>query len=93
MKDPVKTSGFVEKNVATKKEKISKILFFSEIAKVSGLGISIAFPIVGGALLGSYLDGQFKTQPKLTLIFIFLGLFFGVYYMYKVFKDLMKDNK
>lgn len=76
-----------------KNEKISKILFFSEIAKVSGLGISIVFPIVGGALFGSYLDGRFKTQPKLTLIFIFLGLFFGVYNMYKVLKDWVKDNK
>ncbi|OGG04470.1 hypothetical protein A2W14_06735 [Candidatus Gottesmanbacteria bacterium RBG_16_37_8] len=54
---------------------------------VSELGLSVTVPLVGGAFLGSYLDRNLNTSPKLTLSFILIGLFLGLYSMYKIVKD------
>lgn len=60
---------------------------FWGIKIISQLGFSLIIPLVGGAFLGSYLDEQFGTQPKITLSLILLGLFLGLYSMYKIVKD------
>jgi F0F1-type ATP synthase assembly protein I len=55
-----------------------------------GLGAALAFWIVGGALLGSHLDGRFDTHPALTLVFLVLGLAIGFYDAYRRLKDVIE---
>ncbi|MDA0270467.1 MAG: AtpZ/AtpI family protein [Chloroflexi bacterium] len=55
-----------------------------------GLGLSLAFWIVGGAWLGNYLDGRFDTRPALTLVFLVLGLAIGFYDAYRRLKDVIE---
>lgn len=48
-----------------------------------GVGFSLALWIVGGALLGTYLDGRFDTRPVFTLVLLALGLSVGLYDAYR----------
>lgn len=70
-----------------KKEKQNS---WAVIGLVGELGFSIAIPIAGGAVLGKYLDERFGTSPRLTLSFIFLGIFIGLMAGYQV---VMKEFK
>ncbi|MDO9444691.1 MAG: AtpZ/AtpI family protein [Dehalococcoidia bacterium] len=54
-----------------------------------GLGASIAFWIVGGVLLGDYLDGRLGTRPILTLALLVLGLTIGLYDAYRRLKEVV----
>lgn len=50
----------------------------------SEMGFSIALPIVLGTFFGLWLDGKFNTHPKLTLSFLFIGIFFGFTNLYLI---------
>ncbi len=54
-----------------------------------GVGASLAFWIVGGALLGNHLDGRFDTRPILTLVLLVLGMMIGLYDAYRRLRDVM----
>lgn len=41
---------------------------------VGDIGLTVALPITGGALLGSYIDRQISTYPKATLSLLFIGI-------------------
>lgn len=56
------------------------------LSLVTELGVSISLPIVGGVMAGVYLDRRFGTAPKLTLGFIFIGLFAGIFQIVRVIK-------
>lgn len=43
-----------------------------------GIGFSLAIWIVGGTLLGRWLDAKFDTEPVLTLVFLTAGLAIGL---------------
>ncbi len=43
-----------------------------------GIGFSLAIWIVGGTLLGRWLDVKFDTDPVLTLVFLVAGLAIGL---------------
>ena len=43
-----------------------------------GTGFSLAIWIVGGTLLGRWLDAKFETAPVLTLVFLTAGLAIGL---------------
>lgn len=49
--------------------------------RASSLGWEIAIPIVGGPVLGQFLDRKFGTGIDLTLIFLVLGIMAGTYYL------------
>ena len=49
--------------------------------RASSLGWEIAIPIVGGPVLGHFLDRKFGTGIDLTLIFMVLGIMAGAYFM------------
>ncbi len=51
------------------------------------IGFSVTVPVVGGVLLGVYLDKEFNTAPKLTLSFLFLGVIIGFLNIIKIVKD------
>ena len=44
-----------------------------------GVGFSLAFWIVGGAILGRWLDERYGTDPIWTLALLTLGLVIGLY--------------
>ncbi len=57
---------------------------------LSTVGLSMAFSIGIGALIGFYLDRKFETKPWLLLVFLGLGIaaaFRNLYLMYKKIKD------
>lgn len=54
------------------------------------IGFSMSLPLVGGALLGFFLDRRFQTSPRMTLFFLFIGFIIGCYSMYKVLRELEK---
>lgn len=49
--------------------------------KASTLGWEISIPIIGGPLLGVWIDGLRRTAPRYTLIFLMLGILTGVYFL------------
>ena len=57
----------------------------------STVGLSMAFAIGIGAILGYYLDKKFGTNPWLFFVFLGFGIaaaFRNLYLMYKKAKDL-----
>lgn len=63
----------------------SRMLHVLSIA--SQLGFSISLPIAGGAFLGQLLDAKFNTAPRMTLSFIFFGLFIGGANIYFIVRE------
>lgn len=77
-----------KKKEENKEEEIERRKFLSGLNFATQLGFVIAIPIVGGALLGSYLDQKLGTTPKCTLSLIFLGIIFAFYYIFRMIKEL-----
>jgi F0F1-type ATP synthase assembly protein I len=44
-------------------------------------------------VLGWWLDSQFMTKPLLTVLGILLGLFLGLYNLFKVVSKMDKENR
>ncbi len=57
-----------------------------------GMGGSLAIWVVGGTLLGRWLDGKFETDPLLTVLLLFLGLAIGLYDAYRRLRELVAFN-
>jgi len=38
------------------------------------IGFSIALPIAGGAVIGSYIDERFGSYPRYTIVLLFAGI-------------------
>lgn len=49
--------------------------------KASTLGWEISVPIIGGPLVGVWIDDLRGTAPRYTLIFLVLGVLTGVYFL------------
>jgi F0F1-type ATP synthase assembly protein I len=55
------------------------------LARYSGLGVEMAFAVLGSAFLGQYIDKRMgNDQPVFTLILSFLGVFYVFYRIFKV---------
>ena len=62
-----------------------------DLGYVSTIGMTMAFSIALGALIGYYLDKAFGTKPWLFFIFFGFGIaaaFRNLYVLYKKAKDL-----
>jgi len=59
------------------------------LALFTQLGLSMAACIIGGLLLGRFLDGLLGTSPLLLIIFILVGAVAAI----KILYDLSKDWK
>jgi len=81
----------LNKKLPSDKKKKTDGININEMVKgikiATELGFSVVIPLVAGAFLGSYLDRNLKTSPKLTLLFILIGLFLSLFSMYKIVKD------
>jgi F0F1-type ATP synthase assembly protein I len=72
----------------------AKSKFYRSVGVASELGFVIAFPLVGGILLGSYLDQKFSSYPKITLSLLLLGVMVSFCNLFLVMKEFMKrENK
>lgn len=58
-----------------------------DLSLASGLGLVIAIPLAGGAILGSYLDKRLGTTPIFTLFLILIGTIVISFYLYRIVKD------
>jgi len=47
---------------------------FSDLLKLSSLGLEMGAAVVIGLLMGTWLDRQFGTEPWLTFVFLGFGL-------------------
>lgn len=56
---------------------------------LSGMGFTIAIPIVAGAIGGHYLDGLTHTEPLFLLLGLLLGLIAGMYGAYRLLKQFL----
>lgn len=70
------------------KNKKSEGRFFATISLASQIGLTISLPIVGGAILGHFLDDRLNSSPRMTLSLIFIGLFIGIANVYKILKEI-----
>ena len=65
----------------------------SPAVSLIGIGFSLAFWIVGGALLGDWLDGKFDTAPLWTLVLLTLGMLIGFYDAYRRLREVIERTK
>jgi F0F1-type ATP synthase assembly protein I len=59
---------------------------------VGQIGYSIALPIVGGALLGAYIDRVRSTYPKATIFLLFVGFVLSFIAFVKTIQELIKKS-
>lgn len=62
----------------------------STLGTLSGMGFTIAVPIVLGAILGNYLDGLLHTRPLFILLGLLLGMISGFYGAYRLYKSVFQ---
>ena len=59
---------------------------------VGQIGYAIALPIVGGGLLGGYIDRRLSSYPKATLLFILLGVIVSITGFIETIRELMRQK-
>lgn|SRR3989338_10220784 len=83
-----------EKDTEREQEKnLSREKFIRSIGLVSELGFVISVPMVGGVLLGIWLDDKFSSSPKLTLSMLLLGVVTGFINLIVVITEFSKKKK
>ncbi|HUD19635.1 MAG TPA: AtpZ/AtpI family protein [Patescibacteria group bacterium] len=60
---------------------------------VGQIGYAIALPIVGGGLLGAYIDRRLSTYPKATLLLLFVGIVISVVGFIQTIRELLNQKK
>ena len=86
------TTGKFKVVATTKKQKPKNFTAWSMVGEATGLGLSISLPMALGALIGVWLDKKFAMTPKLTLSFMVLGVFIGIYNFYLYIKRVSKKK-
>jgi len=67
--------------------------FYKDVGPYIGLGLQLAVTVTAMVFLGIWLDGQFETQPILTIVLSFLGVFAGLYTFIKSVLKAGNDKK
>ena len=67
--------------------------FYKDVGPYIGLGLQLAVTVTAMIFLGIWLDDQFETQPILTIIFAFFGVFAGLYTFIKSVLKAGNDKK
>lgn len=69
-------------------EKKSSYTFWKMVGTLSSLGWSMVLPIIGGALLGNYLDKLSGGGVEWTVSLLFVGVAMALYNLYHIlFKE------
>ena len=78
-------------NEPGKDQRKTRAKFWRLVATMSSLGWSMVLPIVGGALLGNYLDKITGQGFKWTVGLLFAGVAMSLYNMYYIlFKETIE---
>lgn len=63
------------------------------IGFIGDIGFTIALPIAGGALVGTYIDRQWSTYPKATLSFLFIGIIISFAGFIRTIREVMYKRR
>ena len=73
------------------KEKPPSPTVLGTVGALSGMGFTIAIPIVIGVMLGYYLDGLLNTKVLFLLLGLLLGLVAGVAGAFRLYKAVFRS--
>jgi predicted F0F1-ATPase subunit len=82
---PVLKGGDGQPTQTPQKPSTSKTM--SAIAQLTTLAWNLAFPIVGGVLLGHYLDRRFESDLTWTLSLLVLGVMIAFSNLYTLYRE------
>ena len=77
---------------ATQMDKAKKKLYI-QLSYASSVGIAMVLAIFGCLFLGAYLDREFGTGHKLTIIFLLIGIIAGFRNLFWIAKKYFPDEK
>lgn len=84
-------SNTISQRRNTKKPKKENHAWFY-LGLVGNIGYTVALPIAGGAILGSFLDNKLSTYPKLTLSLLLLGTVISVIGFIQTIRDIIQGK-
>lgn len=94
--DPTKSNqdeGFLSpyrvKKSGRKKSAVNSWYYFGLAGEI---GFTVAIPIAGGAIVGSYIDGRLHSYPNCTIIFLFVGIALSIINFIVIVKSILKKN-
>lgn len=64
----------------------------ARLVRHSAVGIELVASIVVFLLIGQWVDGQLGTDPYLTLLGLFLGVFMGFRAVLRVLRDASEED-
>ena len=70
----------------------NKRKLFGLIGRYSTIGLEMVISVVIGILFGWWLDRLFNTKPWLTIVFMLFGIVAGFRSLFKLLKDIEKDD-
>ena len=73
-----------------RKPQPSQLSLMEAVGMLSGMGFTIAVPIVVFAIAGHYLDALIHTQILFLLLGLLLGLVTGIVGAYRLYKSVFK---
>lgn len=77
-----------KKQERAKRTKFTDAWFY--LGFVGEIGYAIALPVVGGALLGRYLDFKWSSYPKATLSLLFTGIVISIVGFIRTIQELIQ---
>ena len=77
-----------EEEIKVKNTRVDQKKFYKTLSTALDLGGSIALPIVGGALLGRYIDTLLSSSPIGTILLLILGVILGFYRIIRLIRDI-----
>lgn len=66
---------------------------FLNIAKLTAIGLELAWLVVAGVLLGRFIDHRLKTAPWFMILGLLIGAFAGFYNIFKVAAEVEEQEK
>jgi len=61
--------------------------------RLIGVGFFISTSIIGGVVVGLWLDGKFNTEPLLVLAGLLLGLIVAIFGVYEMLLPLLQKRR
>ena len=79
--------------VGPKEEDSKKKSSSSALFQATEIGFSVTLPMLGGVFFGSWLDAKNHSQPKMTLVFLVIGIVVGFVNLWSVVTKFTKKHR
>ena len=66
---------------------------WSGAMRLIGVGFFISTSIIGGVMVGLWLDSKFDTEPLLVLVGLLLGLIVSIFGVYEMLLPLLQKKR